>query len=87
MLKISYIAVRPEHVEGRMAKYDTVSGREGNHTMNYSGRLKKVVTLSTGEGSHGLEILRFAQNDSYKNVTLLKSFTIIVILSYSCLKS
>jgi hypothetical protein len=25
MLKINYLAVRPEHVEGRMADYDTVS--------------------------------------------------------------
>jgi hypothetical protein len=25
MLKIKHLAVRPEHVEGRMANYDTVS--------------------------------------------------------------
>jgi hypothetical protein len=44
---------------------------------HYSERLKKVVTLSVSEGSHCLEILRFTQNDSYKHVKLLKSFTLL----------
>jgi hypothetical protein len=44
----------------------------------YSERLKKVVTLSVSEGSHGLEILRFAQNDSDRHVKLHKSLTIVL---------
>jgi hypothetical protein len=50
MLKINHLAVRPEHVEGRMANYDTVS--EGGGKRVGVKKLSGIAKTLRKEATH-----------------------------------